>query len=99
MPDQDQKNSSRLRRPKGRDWTLAALDRDLAYRLAYNSEANRWDLVVTGPVTSAASSRATPRADQEHPPPGPPDIALRRARREVSTGVWLMPRDGCAALR
>jgi hypothetical protein len=48
MPDQDQKNSSRLRRPKGRDWTLAALDRDLAYRLAYNSEANRWDLVVIG---------------------------------------------------
>lgn len=56
MPDQDQKVSRepRQRRPKGRTWTLAALPRDLAYRLAYNPRENRWDLAVIGDAAECA---------------------------------------------
>lgn len=51
--NQDQKNSreKRPRRPVRRLWTLAALDRDVAYRLAYNVAANRWDVAEIGDVS------------------------------------------------
>jgi hypothetical protein len=49
--NQDQlAESAKIKRAKCRTWTLGNLPRDLAYRLAYNADANRWDLAVVGTV-------------------------------------------------
>lgn len=44
------------RRPYRRNWTLADLPRDQAFRLAYNPVANRWDLALLGPSADLSFS-------------------------------------------
>lgn len=48
--DQLAAEPAKIKRAKCRTWTLGALPRDLAYRLAYNASANRWDVAVVGTV-------------------------------------------------
>lgn len=48
--DQLASEPAKIKRAKCRTWTLGSLPRDLAYRLAYNAAANRWDLAVVGTV-------------------------------------------------
>lgn len=48
VQDQLASRPAKIKRAKGRTWTLGALPRELVYRLAFNASANRWDLAVVG---------------------------------------------------